>query len=99
MANIKILRTLIGEEILGEIVKEDSHFHIKNPCQIGLAMAGPGQPPQLNIQKLLMFSADTQVAINKEHIMYTVSVDPKIEMKYNEIFGNIIVAQPKIVLG
>jgi len=99
MATIKILRTVAGEEIIGEVLSaDDDVVMMKNPCQIGLAMNQTGQP-SLNMQRLLPFSPDTTVAIYKRNLLFIVSVDPKIEMKYNEIFGNIIVAQPKIITG
>lgn len=99
MVNIKILRTVAGEEIIGELLSDDEDvIRIKNPCQIGLAMNQSGQP-SLNMQRLLPFSPDTEVDIFKRNLLFIVGVDPKIEMKYNEIFGNIIVAQPKIFTG
>lgn len=99
MATIRILRTVAGEEIIGEVMGDsDDVIKIKNPCQIGLAMNQTGQP-SLNMQRLLPFSPDTVVDIFKRNLLFIVSVDPKIEMKYNEIFGNIIVAQPKIFTG
>lgn len=99
MATIKILRTVAGEEVIGEILSDnDDVIRVKNPCQIGLAMNQSGQP-SLNMQRLLPFSPDTEVDIFKRNLLFIVSVDPKIEMKYNEIFGNIIVAQPKIFTG
>ena len=99
MATIKILRTVAGEEIIGEVLSaDDDVVMMKNPCQIGLAMNQTGQP-SLNMQRLLPFSPDTTVAIYKRNLLFIVGVDIKIEMKYNEIFGNIIVAQPKIITG
>lgn len=99
MATIKILRTVAGEEIIGEVLSaDDDVVMMKNPCQIGLAMNQTGQP-SLNMQRLLPFSPDTTVAIYKRNLLFIVGVDTKIEMKYNEIFGNIIVAQPKIITG
>ena len=99
MATIKILRTVAGEEIIGEVLSaDDDVVMMKNPCQIGLAMNQTGQP-SLNMQRLLPFSPDTTVAIYKRNLLFIVGVDQNIEMKYNEIFGNIIVAQPKIFTG
>lgn len=90
---------MAGEEIIGELLSDDEDvIRIKNPCQIGLAMNQSGQP-SLNMQRLLPFSPDTEVDIFKRNLLFIVGVDPKIEMKYNEIFGNIIVAQPKIFTG
>lgn len=97
MADIKILRTVAGEEIIGEILSDgEDVIRIKNPCQIGLVMNQQGQP-SINMQRLLPFSSETEVDIYKKNLLFIVGVEPKIEMKYNEIFGNIIVAKPKII--
>lgn len=99
MGTIKILRTVAGEEIIGEVLRDDNDvIRVKNPCQIGLVMTQSGQPT-LNMQRLLPFSPDTEVDIFKKNLLFIVGVDPKIEIKYNEVFGNIIVAQPKIFTG
>lgn len=93
------MRTVAGEEIIGEIIVENEVFlKVKNPCQIGLVMTERGQPT-INMQRLLAFSADTEVDIRQQSLLYVTTVDAKIEMKYNEVFGNIIVAQPKIILS
>ena len=99
MAKIQLLRTLVGEDIVAEILSEDgSTLTVKNPCQIALVMMENGQP-NLNIQRMLTFSPSNEVAMNKSLLLYITEVDPKIEAKYNEIFGNIIVAQPRIFTG
>jgi hypothetical protein len=98
MAIIKILRTVAGEEIIGEVLSDDEDIiMIKNPCLIGLTMSQQGQP-SINMQRLLPFSSDTEVGIYKKNLLFIVGVDAKIEMKYNEIFGNIIVAQSKKII-
>lgn len=99
MATIKIMRTVAGEEIIGEVISEtETTLRIKNPCQIGLIVNDRGQP-SINMQRLLAFSPEPEVDIRQQCLLYVTTVDTKIEMKYNEIFGNIIVAQPKIITG
>ena len=99
MATIRLVRTVAGEEIIGEVLSESTEFIIlKNPCVIGLVMTERGQP-SLNMQRMLAFSKNNSVSIRKTNLLYESDVEEKIEMKYNEIFGNIIVAQPKIITG
>jgi hypothetical protein len=89
-----------GEEIIGEVLSDSPEFVVmKNPCVIGLMMQGPGHQPSLNMQRLLPFSKQNSVSVRKSNLLFETDVDEKIEMKYNEIFGNIIVAQPKIITG
>lgn len=97
MAIIKIMRTVAGEEIIGEVIFEtEASLRVRNPCQIGLVMNERGQP-SINMQRLLAFSTEPEVDIRQQCLLYVTTVDTKIEMKYNEIFGNIIIAQPKII--
>lgn len=98
MSQIRIMRTVAGEEILGEILDENVDFiKVRNPCAIGLVMNERGQP-SLNIQRLLMFSVQTEIDIRRSNILYETDVDSKIETKYNEIFGNIILPQKSIII-
>lgn len=101
MSNVKLIRTAVGEDIIGEILEsplDRSHVRVKNPCQIGLIMTPSGKPT-LNMQKMIPFSDAEYVDMKDALILYITSVDTAIEMKYNEIFGNIIVTQPKIITG
>ena len=99
MAIIKIMRTVAGEDIIGEVIFETEQvLRVRNPCQIGFVMTPAGQP-SINMQRLLAFSSEDQVDIRQPSLLYVTTVDIKIEMKYNEIFGNIIIAQPKIITG
>ena len=99
MAIIKIMRTVAGEEIIGEVIFEtEQSLRVRNPCQIGIVMTQTGQP-SINMQRMLAFSSEDQVDIRQPSLLYVTTVDSKIEMKYNEIFGNIIIAQPKIITG
>lgn len=100
MADVRLIRTVVGEDIVAEVLTDDGQgLHVKNPCQIGIMMTESGQP-NLNIQRMLTFSTSSEVTLNKSMLLYVTTVDPKIEMKYNEIFGNIIVAsQPRIFTG
>jgi hypothetical protein len=100
MSKIRILRLLTSEEVLAEVIEETpDSYTVKNPCLIGLTM-NPGGTPGLNIQRMLMFSEQTVVSLSKAHILFEVTVDMKIQTRYNEIFGNIIVPeQQKIILA
>ena len=95
---LRILRLLTGEEIVGDITNEDAnHYTIENPCTLGIAMTHSGKPA-LNMQPMLLFSEQKVVKINRQHVMFDVSVAIEIQNKYNEIFGSgIVVAQKAII--
>ena len=95
---LRILRLLTGEEIVGDIVNEDAnHYTIENPCTLGIAMTHSGKPA-LNMQPMLLFSEQKVVKINRQHVMFDVSVAIEIQNKYNEVYGSgIVVAKGKLI--
>ena len=95
---LRILRLLTGEEVVGEITSEDAnHYTVENPCTLGIAMTQSGKPA-LNMQPMLLFSEQKVVKINRQHVMFDVSVAIEIQNKYNEIYGSgIVVAQKAII--
>ena len=97
MANIKLIRFVTGEEIVGEILAEDAnHITVENPCAISLTMDSGGKP-NLSMQPWSIFTTEKALNIVRNHVMFIASIDPKIEMKYNEIFGKIIVPSQGII--
>jgi len=95
---LRILRLLTGEEILGDILEEtDTHYKVKNPCSIGLAMGESGKPA-LNMQPMLMLADQKVVSIKKDHVTFDVSVAIEIKSKYNEFFGSGIVLAKKSII-
>lgn len=98
MADIKLIRFVNGEEIVAEIISEDAvHIKAENACAISLAMGSDGKP-NLSMQPWSIFSTDKVLDINKQHVMFVTSIDPKIEMKYNEIYGKIIMPKQNIII-
>ena len=100
MAKVKLLHLMNGEDILGSIietVEESDHYSIKNPCSIGLTADEAGKA-SIGLQPLVIYSRQEVVDINKSHVVYMVDVDKQIEIQYNQMFGNIITPDSKIVL-
>jgi hypothetical protein len=98
MDNLKILKLVTGEEVVGEIKDESvNSIRIENPCVLGIGMAPTGKAT-LQMQPMLLFSEQKVVELKKEHILYSVSVATEIKNKYNEIYGSgIVVAKSSII--
>lgn len=96
--NLRILRLLSGEEIIGNIKSDDAnHYTVENPCSLSLSMTQSGKPA-LNMQPMLLFSEQKIVKINRQHVTFDVSVAIEIQNKYNEIYGSgIVVAKNKLI--
>ncbi len=95
MANLRILKLTTGEEIVGDIVEENSDmYRIENPCVLGIGMNPQGKA-SLQMQPLLIFSEQKVVQIQVIHVLYNVTVAQEIKNKYNEIYGSGIVIPPQ----
>jgi hypothetical protein len=91
MDNLRILKLVTGEEIVGELKDGSADtMRIENPCVLGIGMASNGKA-SLQMQPMLLFSEQKVVELKKDHILYTVSVATEIKNKYNEIYGSGIV--------
>ena len=98
MNELRILKLISGEEIVGEITNESSeNVTIQNPCSLGIMQSQTG--PRLNMMPMLLFSEQKKVQLQKSHILYTVTVAQEIQNKYNEIYGSgIILPKPSAII-
>jgi hypothetical protein len=95
MDNLRILKLITSEEIVGEIKETTTDsVRVENPCILGIGMAANGKA-SLQMQPMLLFSEQKVVELKTNHILYTVSVAPEIKNKYNEIYGSGIVVPKK----
>jgi hypothetical protein len=94
MSELRILKLISGEEIVGDLADESSEsVTIQNPCSLGIMQSQTG--PRLNMMPMLLFSEQKRVQLQKAHIVYIVSVAQEIQNKYNEIYGSGIIL-PKV---
>jgi len=94
MANLRILKLVSGEEIVGDIISETDNIKIENPCVLAIGMNSQGKA-SLQMQPLLIFSEQKIVEFHLNHIIYNVTVAQEIQNKYNEIYGSGIVVPTK----
>ena len=99
MSELRILKLISGEEVVGEITADTSDsVTIKNPCTLGIMQTQTGQP-RLNMMPMLLFSEQEKVQLQRAHILYAVSVAQEIENKYNEIYGSgIVLPKPSAII-
>lgn len=91
VGELRIIKLSTGEEVVGNIVEKNGVvYRIENPCVLGISMSSTGKA-NLQMQPMLIFSDQKVVEINREHVVYEVSVAIEIKNKYNEIYGSGIV--------
>lgn len=98
MSELRILKLISGEEVVGEILSDaEDSVTIQDPCTLGIMQSQTG--PRLNMMPMLLFSEQKKVQLQKSHILYTVTVAQEIQNKYNEIYGSgIILPKPSAII-
>jgi hypothetical protein len=99
MSELRILKLISGEEIVGEILSDTADgVLIQDPCTLGIMQTQTGQP-RLNMMPMLLFSEQKKVQLQRSHILYNVTVAQEIQNKYNEIYGSgIILPKPSAII-
>ena len=96
--DVKILKLITGEEVLGEIeIESETEFVLINPVGIAIVRGKDGQPnvgfapfPLHAEQK-----TGTTIALAKKHVVYSYIPAEDFVNNYNQIFGSGIVLPSK----
>lgn len=97
--NIKNLRLLNGQDILGEVVsRTDKTITLKNPVRVMVvpSQANPKEP-SVGFAPYCEWSEDKQVEINAAHVLATMNPIAEFINQYNSVFGGIVVPDSKII--
>ena len=98
--NIKNVRLLGGEDLLGEVVTEtDNTITLKNPVRVMLVpnKADPKQP-SIGFAPYCEWSTDKEVVINKSLVVTKLNPVPEFINQYNAVFGGIQVPSNKLIV-
>ena len=79
--NIKVLRLVTAEELIGEWDKEKSS--ILNPV-----VMVPVAKDKIGFQPWITLSDDEEIFLKDQHIMAIVTPDIKLQNEYNRVFGS-----------
>lgn len=99
MSNIRILKLVSGEEIIGNVTDNGLlTYSIKNGVIVALvpSRANP-QQPSIGLAPWLPYAENDTVLIHKQHVVYEAEPIQEMVNNYNSIFGKII-APPKTLL-
>ena len=93
---IKLLRLKSGEDIVGDIVGENSEYLIvKNPAMLMPVGDGRGGSVQIGLTPWMPFSEEKDFEIPRDWILITTEAAQDIVNNYNQAFGSGIVV-PKV---
>ena len=86
MSEVKIVRLITGEDVIGQIDKDTvGNYTLNKAFTIIPTQSAPGQPVQLMMTPYMPFSADETVTISADKIV--TSVKPKEDI-YNSYKAN-----------
>ena len=93
---IKLLRLKSGEDIVGDIIGENSEFLIvKNPAMLMPVGDGRGGSVQIGLTPWMPFSEAKDFEVPRDWVLITTEPAQEIVNNYNQVFGSGIVV-PKV---
>ena len=89
--NIKIVRIVSGEELIGDWNKETNT--ITNPV-----VMIPVAKDQLGFQPWIPYSEEEEMTFKDQHIVVVLTPDTKLQNEYNRVFGSgLLFPEEKII--
>ena len=98
-ANVKILKLITGEELLGEMLPGGpSVYNIKNPVRI-VVMPNKMDPktPNVGFAPWAEFSNQNTFIIDKSHILCVIDPITEFVNQYNSMFGGIVLPTSNLI--
>ena len=99
MANVKIIRFITGEEIIGKIVSDDEkEIEGENPFRI-VVVPSKTDPsnPTVGFAPYIQWTDEKVLTFNLEHVTTIVNPVAEFVNQYNGMFGGIVVPNSKII--
>ena len=92
VGTIKLLRLKSGEDIIGDVVGENSEYLIvKNPAMLMPVGDGRGGSVQIGLTPWMPFSSTKDFELPREWVLITTEPAQDIVNNYNQAFGSGIV--------
>ena len=89
--NVKIIRLISGEELIGDWNKETSTI-------ISPVVMIPVAKDQLGFQPWITYAEEEEVPLKEEQIVVVLTPDKKLQNEYNRVYGSgLIVPEEKII--
>ena len=102
--DVKILKLITGEEVLGEIeIESETEFVLINPVGIAIVRGKDGQP-NVGFAPFPTYTAakkDDTIDLNLQHVVYSYKAPEDFHKNYEQVFGVglIVPGQQQIITG
>jgi len=96
---VKIIKLITGEELLAEVVGDDTMVRVKNPVRI-VVMPNKIDPktPNIGFAPWAEFSDDKEFALDKSHIVAIMTPIKEFVNQYSSMFGGLVVPKSNLIL-
>lgn len=97
--NIKIVRLMSGEEILGDILEGKETIVVKNASRV-VVMPNREDPqnPQIGLAPFCQWAEDKEFTINRAHVLCVLTPIKEFVNQYNRAFSNILVPDANLIM-
>jgi hypothetical protein len=97
MIDVKLFRIITGEEVIAEVVSDDStSVVVKNGLVVLPTNNGVGFAPWATV----ISKDNPEITVSKSHIVYVAELQEEVAKKYNEMFGSKLItpSDKKIII-
>lgn len=96
---VQIIKLITGEELLAEVVGDDTMVRVKNPVRI-VVMPNKIDPktPNIGFAPWAEFSDDKEFALDKSHIVAIMTPIKEFVNQYSSMFGGLVVPKSNLIL-
>ena len=92
MKNTKIIRLSTGEDVIGDIVENDTNIIIKKSFVLIPRQMAPGQPVQLMLSPWQPYTDDKEIVVDNSKVITMINPKADIKKNYEENTSGIIQA-------
>jgi len=92
MRNIKIIRLSTGEDVIGDIVENDTHIIVKKSFVLIPRQIAPGQPVQLMLSPWQPYTDDAEIVVDNSKVITMINPKADIKRNYEENTSGILQA-------
>ena len=85
MSNVKMIKLITGEDVIGNVSKNGNIFDIKDPVRIGVT------PQGVAMADFNPFIKDKSIKIEDKHVIYLADLEEEVLNAYNSKYGSGIV--------
>lgn len=98
--NVKAVKLISGEEIVGEVLREsENELTIKNPLAVMLSRSQTGDINVGFIPFAPYIGKHPEITFKTNNLVMVSEVDEQMRNQYNSVFGGIVTPPKQLIVG